>query len=191
MKFYRPLPLKKEIKILTRDFIVSKTDEKGKIIYSNETFSKITGYSKDEVMGAPHNILRHPDMPSIIFFLMWQRIQSGKNIRALVKNLSRTGEFYWVSTDFEIYKDEISQKNTYIAFRRSVSTKAIETIKPLYKTLLKIEKTQGKEASLLYLQKFLDERHLTFDEYMDSILKPTGIISMIFNTMKNTFAKVA
>jgi len=191
MKFYRPLPLKQEIKIHSKDFIVSKTDAKGNIIYSNETFSKITGYSQDEVLGAPHNILRHPDMPSIIFFLMWQRIQSGKNIRALVKNLSKSGEFYWVSTDFEIHKNEVSQQNTYIAFRRSVSTKAINTIEPLYKTLLKIEKREGNEASLIYLQKFLDERNTTFDEYMDLVLKPTGFISIIFNTMKNTFAKAA
>ena len=191
MKFYRPLPLKKEIKIPSRDFIVSKADSKGNIIYTNETFSKITGYSQDEVMGAPHNILRHPDMPSIIFFLMWQRIQSGKNIKTLVKNLTKSGKFYWVSTDFEMQRDEKSQKNTYIAFRRSASDKAIETIKPLYKKLLRIEKIEGKEASLVYLQRYLDERQTTFDEYMDSILKPKNFISIIFNTMKNTFAKAA
>ena len=191
MKFYRPLPLKKEIKIPSRDFIVSKADSKGNIIYTNETFSKITGYSQDEVMGAPHNILRHPDMPSIIFFLMWQRIQSGKNIKTLVKNLTKSGKFYWVSTDFEMQRDEKSQKNTYIAFRRSASDKAIETIKPLYKKLLRIEKIEGKEASLVYLQRYLDERQTTFDEYMDSILKPKNFIYIIFNTMKNTFAKAA
>ena len=191
MKFYRPLPIKKEIKIPFRDFIVSKTDEKGNIIYTNDTFSKITGYSKDEVMGAPHNILRHPDMPSVIFFLMWQRIQSGKNIKALVKNLTKSGKFYWVSTDFEMQKNEQSQNNTYIAFRRSVPHRAIETIEPLYKKLLRIERLHGQQASLVYLQEYLDERQTTFDEYMDSILKPKNFIAIIFNSMKNTFAKAA
>jgi len=191
MKFYRPLPLKKEIKINPKEFIVSKTDSKGNIIYANDTFSKVTGYSQSEVMGAPHNILRHPDMPSAIFFLMWQRIQSGHNITALIKNLTKTGEFYWVSTDFEIYKDGNSHQNSYIAFRRGIPEKAIETISPLYKTLLSIEKEHGKEASLLHLQGFLDERHTTFDEYMNSILKPKSFISIIFNTMKNKFIKAA
>ena len=191
MKFYRPLPLKKEIKIHPKNFIVSKTDSKGNIIYANDTFSEITGYSQSEVMGAPHNILRHPDMPSAIFFLMWQRIQSGQNITALVKNLTKRGEFYWVSTDFEIQKNENSNQHSYIAFRRGISDKAIETIAPLYKTLLSIEKEHGKEASLLHLQGFLDERHTTFDDYMNSILKPKSFISTIFNTMKNKFAKAA
>jgi len=191
MRFHRPLPLKKELKIPSRKFLVSKTDAKGNILYTNDVFSEVTGYSAIEVMGAPHNILRHPDMPSAIFFLMWQRIQSGKNITALIKNLAKSGEFYWVSTDFEIQKDTHSNNSNYIAFRRSVPAKAIAQIEPLYKTLLSIEKSHGKEASLIYLQGYLDERHLTFDEYMDSILKPKGIMATIFNKMKTSFAKSA
>lgn len=191
MKLYRPLPLKKELKIHSKKFLVSKTDSKGNILYANDNFSEITGYSQTEVMGAPHNILRHPDMPSAIFFLMWQRIQSGKNITALIKNLAKSGEFYWVSTDFEIHTNPDSDNTNYIAFRRAVSPKAIAKIEPLYKVLLNIEKSHGKEASLIYLQGYLDERHLTFDEYMDSILKPKGIMGLIFNKMKNSFAKSA
>lgn len=191
MKFYRPLPLNKKIKVSPKMFLVSKTDERGNIIYSNDNFSEITGYSQSEVIGAPHNILRHPDMPSAIFFLMWQRIQSGQNIRALIKNLTKTGEYYWVSTDFEILTDSHSNNTNYIAFRRGVSDKAIHAIEPLYETLLKIEKQHGREASLIYLQGYLDERHLTFDTMMDSILKPTGLIAMFFNKMKSSFTKVA
>ena len=130
MKFYRPIPLDKEIKVNPKSFIVSKTDYKGNILYCNDTFSEVTGYDQSEVLGAPHNILRHPDMPRIIFFLMWQRLKSGKNIQALVKNLARTGEYYWVSTDFEIQQDERNNQPTYIAYRRAPSAKAIETISP-------------------------------------------------------------
>ncbi len=191
MRFHRPLPLKKELKIHSKKFLVSKTDSKGKILYTNDNFAEITGYSQTEVMGAPHNILRHPDMPSAIFFLMWQRIQNGQNITALVKNLAKSGEFYWVSTDFEIQKDAHSNNTNYIAFRRSVTPKAVAQIEPLYKTLLSIEKSHGKEASLIHLQGYLDEKHLTFDEYMDSIVKPKGIMAMIFNKMKNSFIKSA
>ncbi len=189
MHSYRPLPIDKEIKVSSKDFLVSKTDEKGKILYVNDTFCDVTGYEGVEVVGKAHNIVRHPDMPAVIFSLMWKQIQSGKNIRALVKNLARSGQYYWVSTDFEIkYENE---KKRYIAFRRAVSKQTIRTIEPLYQHLLKIEKIHGLEASLIYLEGYLDERHLTFEEYMDSILKPKGIMAILFNKVKRTFINVA
>ena len=189
MHTHRPLPIDKEIKIGSKNFLVSKTDEKGKILYVNDTFCDITGYEEFEVIGKAHNILRHPDMPAAIFYLMWKRIKSGKNIRALVKNLARSGEYYWVSTDFEI-RYEGSTK-TYMAFRRAVPRKAIRSIEPLYEHLLRVEKRHGLEASLIYLEGFLNEKHLTFDEYMDSILKPKGLMAVLFNKMKSTFANAA
>ncbi len=186
MQTYRPLPIDSEIKVGSRKFLVSKTDEKGNILYVNDTFCEITGYDEVEVLGKAHNILRHPDMPSVIFFLMWRKIQNGENIRVLIKNLARSGEFYWVSTDFEIHNED--NHKSYIAFRRAVSRKAVKQIETLYAHLLRVEKAHGFEASLVYLQGFLNERHLTFEEYMDSILKPQGLMGMIFNKMKSTFS---
>ena len=189
MHTHKPLPIDREIKISSKKFIVSKTDKKGNIIYVNDTFCDVTGYEEIDVLGKAHNILRHPDMPAVIFFLMWKQIQNGKNIRALIKNLARSGEYYWVSTDFEIQTENGSR--TYMAFRRAVPKKAINEIEPLYEHLLKIEKVHGMKASLVYLQGFLSERHLTFEEYMNSILEPKGLMAIIFNKMKNTFARVA
>ena len=189
MHTHRPLPIDNEIKISSKKFIVSKTDEKGNILYVNDVFCDVTGYEEIEVIGKAHNILRHPDMPAAIFLLMWKQIQSGQNIRALVKNLARSGEYYWVSTDFEIHYE--NDCKTYIAFRRAVSKQTIRSIEPLYEQLLKVEKAHGLQASLVYFQGFLSERHLTFEEYMDSILKPKGFMAIIFNTMKNTFSRVA
>jgi PAS domain S-box-containing protein len=189
LHIHRPLPINKEIKISSKNFIVSKTDEKGNILYVNDTFCDVTGYEEVDVLGKPHNILRHPDMPAVIFYLMWTKIKNGENIRALVKNLARSGKYYWVCTDFEIHY-ETSHKS-YMAFRRAVPKKTVQAIEPLYKHLLKIEKTHGIHASLVYLEGFLNERHLTFEEYMDSILKPKGIMAVIFNTMKSTFSRAA
>ena len=189
MHTYKPLPIDKEIKVSSKKFIVSKTDEKGNILYVNDTFCDITGYEEVEVLGKAHNILRHPDMPAVIFFLMWKKIQNGENIKALVKNLARSGEYYWVSTDFEINYE--NNRKTYIAFRRAISKKAIRTIEPLYEHLLKVEKAHGLKASLVYLQGFLNEKHLTFEEYMDSILKPQGLMAILFSRMKDTFARAA
>lgn len=185
MRTHRPLPIDKEIKISSKNFLVSKTDEKGKILYVNDTFCDITGYDESEVIGKAHNILRHPDMPAVIFFLMWRKIQEGNNIRALIKNLARSGEYYWVSTDFEISEEK--RNKTYLAFRRAASRQAIDSIEPLYEELLRIEKKQGLEASLIYLQDFLEEKQLTFDEYMNAILKPKGLIAILFDAMKRTF----
>ena len=189
MRTYRPIPIDREIKVSSKNFLVSKTDEKGNILYVNDAFCDVTGYEEIEVIGKAHNIVRHPDMPAVIFFLMWKQIQSGKNIRALIKNLARSGEYYWVSTDFEI-KYENSTKR-YIAFRRAVSKKTVRAIEPLYRHLLKIEKAHGLEASLIYLQGYLEERHVTFDEYMDSLLKPKGIMATLFNKVKSSFANAA
>ena len=189
MHTYKPIPIDNEIKISSKSFLVSKTDEKGQIIYVNDTFCEVTGYEEIEVLGKAHNILRHPDMPSVIFFLMWKQIQNGKNIKVLIKNLAHSGEYYWVSTDFEIHYDNNSK--TYMAFRRAVPKKVVREIEPLYERLLKIEKVHGMEASLVYLQGFLNEKHLTFNEYMDSLLEAKGIMSTLFNKMKNTFTSVA
>ncbi len=182
----RPLPIDREIKISSKEFLVSKTDEKGNILYVNDTFCDVTGYEEIEVLGKAHNIVRHPDMPAVIFLLMWRQIQSGNNIRTLVKNLARSGEYYWVSTDFEIHKE--NDTTTYIAFRRAVHKKAVRDIEPLYEHLLKVEKAHGLKASLVYLQGFLNEKHMTFEEYMDDILKPKGLMAILFNKMKSSFS---
>ena len=185
MRVHRPLPIDHKIKVGYNEFLVSKTDEHGNILYVNDTFLKISGYEEINLLGTPHSIVRHPDMPACIFYLMWQRLKKGENIQALVKNLARSGEYYWVSTDFEI-RYEGNQK-TYLAFRRGVSKDAIETIEPLYQQLLKIEKKHGIQASLVYLESFLQENQMTFNEYMNSILKPKKLIAIIFNTLKNSF----
>ena len=75
-------------------FIVSKIDLKGQIRYANELFIQICEFSKDELIGAPHNILRHPDMPRVVSELLWDAIQSGEEIFAYIKNRTKTGKFY-------------------------------------------------------------------------------------------------
>ena len=72
----RPTPKDKKLGLNEDDFIVSKTDLKGRIIYGNKIFIKISGYAEEELLGTPHSILRHPDMPKIVFKLLWERIQT-------------------------------------------------------------------------------------------------------------------
>jgi len=184
---YRPLPIDEEIKLNHKKIIVSKTDKSGRILYVNDYFCEVTGYEPNEVLGAPHSILRHPDMPRAIFYLMWRTIQNGDNITAIVKNLAKSGKYYWVTTDFENHRDENGEIESYIAFRRPASKKAIEAVEGLYKALLDIEKRHGMEASLVYLQGYLDERHTTYHKLMDEIVKPKSLMEKLFNLMKRTF----
>ena len=187
MRYFRPLPINEEIALNSKKIIVSKTDKYGKIQYVNDYFCEVAGYEEDEILGAPHNIVRHPDMPQAIFYLMWQSIQSGNNITAVVKNLSKSGKYYWVSTDFEIMKDSDGEVNGYIAYRRPASKMAVSGVEELYEKLLRIERKSGMEQSLLYLQGFLDVRHVTYHELMAELIKPKSIMEKLFLVMKRTF----
>ena len=187
MRYFRPLPIDREIHLNSKKIIVSKTDRYGNIQYVNDCFCEVTGYEEDEVLGAPHSILRHPDMPRAIFYLMWKTIQSGNNITAIVKNLAKSGEYYWVTTDFEIIRGKNNEIESYIAYRRPASKMAISGIEELYDKLLKIEKKSGMEQSLIYLQGFLDVRHVTYNEFMSELIKPKSMIEKLFLVMKRTF----
>ena len=184
---YRPLPIDEEIKLNNKKIIVSKTDKSGRILYVNDYFCEVTGYEPNEVLGAPHSILRHPDMPRAIFYIMWRTIQNGDNITAIVKNLAKSGKYYWVTTDFENHRDSKGEIESYIAFRRPASKKAIEAVEGLYSSLLEIEKRHGMEASLVYLQGYLDERHTTYNRLMEEIVKPKSFMEKLFNLMKKAF----
>jgi aerotaxis receptor len=81
------------------DFIVSKTDLKGRITYANRCFIDISGYSEEELIGAPHNLLRHPDMPPAAFADLWQTLKAGKPWRGMVKNRCKNGDYYWVEAN--------------------------------------------------------------------------------------------
>ena len=85
-----------EVKLNKDTLIVSETDEKGRIIYANEDFCKIAGYTKEELIGKPHNIVRHPDMPKWAFKDLWDTIKAGKVWNGVVKNATKDGGYYWV-----------------------------------------------------------------------------------------------
>ena len=187
MSVPRPIPTGKEIKLNPKQYIVSKTDTTGKIIYGNDYFSEISGYKETELIGQPHNILRHPDMPKAVFYLMWQYLQNGRNIMAVVKNLSKNGNHYWVVTDFDIKRDRSGNVRHYIAFRQAAPKHVIKAIEPLYARLLEVEKEHGMEASIEYLNGYLEEKHMNYDQFIEDLAKPKGLGAMFFATMKKMF----
>lgn len=182
-----PIPTQKEIKLSTQKMLVSKTDASGIITYCNDNFIEISGYSESELINAPHNIVRHPDMPKAIFYLMWDHIRHNKNMMAVVKNLSKSGDHYWVTTDFEIRKDREGKIKNYMAFRQAAPRNVIKVIEPLYEKMRKIEDELGMDESLEYFQGFLDERGMSYDEFIKDLAEPKGLAATIFNKMKELF----
>ena len=155
----KPTPIDEEIVLDPKRYIVSETDAKGKITYVNDYFMEVSGYSEDELIGKPHSIVRHPDMPKVVFKLLWETISKGKNINAVIKNLAKDGRYYWIFTEFEIRKNtDTGEIIGYHASRKTISKHVIEIIAELYTELLKIEKSEGVDSSEKYLISFLKEK---------------------------------
>lgn len=170
-KFIRPQPIDNEIPLDETKIIMSKTDERGIIEYANQYFMDICGYEEWDLMGEPHNVIRHPDMPKIVFKVLWDRLFEGKNIHALVKNLAKDGSYYWVITNFETRYDENGKIIAHFSRRKAPPRYAIEAIIPIYKALVDIENSEGIEASGAFLTNFLAEKGVTYDEFILQVLK--------------------
>jgi len=151
------------------EFIVSKTDLNGKITYGNSLFIEMSGYDELSLLDKPHNILRHEDMPSVVFKLLWSRIKEGKEIFAYVKNKTKNGDFYWVFAHVTPSFDTDRKISNYHSVRRKPTQKALDVIKPLYATLLQKEKTGGINASEAALNQILKEKGMSYDEFILSL----------------------
>ncbi len=168
----KPTPRDEEIELDPKRYIVSETDAKGKITFCNDYFMEVSGYSQDELIGQPHSIVRHPDMPKVVFKLLWQTISQGKNINAVVKNLAKDGRYYWIFTEFESRRDtDTGEIIGYHASRKTISKHVIEILAGLYAELLKIESAEGVEASEKYLVSFLKDKgdDMEFANIMEEI----------------------
>jgi len=145
--------------------LVTKTDLKGKITYANRGFMKIVDMDEHTLIGAPHNIIRHPDMPKVIFKLLWSYLQKGDEIHAYVKNICADGSYYWVMANVT----PSYEKNKVIGYhssRRSPTKEALEIIIPLYKQLLSAEKSGGVNASEKIINKLLQDKGMAYDEFI-------------------------
>jgi len=114
--------------------LVSRTDLKGRILSVNESFVEISGFSEAELVGAPHNIIRHPDMPPACFAEMWQTIQAGHSWSGLVKNRCKNGDFYWVEATVSPVREK-AVITSYVSVRRQASPEQIAAAEREYARL--------------------------------------------------------
>ena len=115
-------------------FLVSETDAKGTITFANEQFCKIAEYELTELIGQPHNMVRHPDMPKAAFKDLWDTVHSGKVWQGFVKNKTKSGGYYWVFATVYPYKNEAGEQ-CYMSCRRKPSRENVEKYTQLYKTM--------------------------------------------------------
>ena len=124
----------KELKLSLDSFLLSETDEKGIIRFANDEFCKFAGYTLEELIGKPHNIVRHSDMPKAAFEDLWKTVQSGKPWKGFVKNKTKQGDYYWVfATVFPFISCDGSKG--YISCRRMASQNEIDKYEKIYKNM--------------------------------------------------------
>lgn len=170
---YKAEPTQLERAMREDDFIVSKTDLKGRITYCNRIFIEFSGFSEHELLGAQHNIVRHPDMPRGVFKFLWQTLESKKECFAFVKNMSKDGSFYWVLAN--VTPDLDAQGNTvgYFSVRRKASSKAVAAVADVYKAMLDEERRAGAkdacDASLALLGNVLKQKGVSYEQFVLSL----------------------
>ncbi|MDD2895419.1 MAG: PAS domain-containing protein [Aliarcobacter sp.] len=121
--------------ILSKDImIVSETNAKGEIVFANNDFCKIAGYSIDELVGKPHNMVRHKDMPKVAFKSLWETVQAGRIWKGIVKNRTKDGKYYWVNATAFPSKT-LNGEIRYISIRVKPTNEEIVNAQKLYSTL--------------------------------------------------------
>ena len=158
------------------DLIVSKTNLKGHITYANHTFLEIAGYEENEVIGKPHNVIRHENMPRGVFELFWSTIAKGEEIFAYVVNSTKSGDHYWVIAHVtpSYHNGSVSG---YHSTRRVPDSRTIkEVIEPLYTELNTIEaatpdRKEGTQKSFERLGEILRDKGLNYNEFAASLMR--------------------
>ena len=167
----RNLPItQREVPFPKGQYIVSKTDLKGRIVYGNEIFIEFSGYEESELLGSQHNIIRHPDMPRGVFRLLWDSVGSGEEIFAYVKNMARDGSYYWVIANVTPDYDAAGNICGYLSVRRAPNRAALPVVENLYREMLRAEQAAGArdacEASLELLNNVLKEKGVSYEQFV-------------------------
>jgi len=142
----QPLPTENEI-LYDGLTMITETDANGIITYVNSKFMQMTGYRENELLGRSHNILRHPDMPKVIYEELWSSLIQDEPWKGHIKNRRKDGSFYWAVVIITPKHDESGKVNGYIAIRETPAIQSLETIKECYRLLKDREMDQKHVAS--------------------------------------------
>ena len=162
------------------EIIVSKTDIRGIITYVNDVFIRVSGYTERQLMGAPHNIIRHPAMPRCVFKLLWETVQAEKEIFAYVLNRSKDGEGYWVFAHVTPSYDLNDKLIGYHSNRRVPYPDALHRVKELYSTLLEEEakysnRREAAAAGHALLLDLIARQNLDYEQFVFGLSQHTRL----------------
>jgi len=166
----KTIPNEIEKEVTSVDLIVSKADIEGNITYVNPIFIKISGYTQGELFEKPHSILRHPDMPKVIFKYLWKNLHEGKDVVAYVKNLCKDGSFYWVLATVKTAKNPNGSFRNYMSTRKCITQEAKESIGALYAKLLEAQESGGEESSQELFNDFLLQNSINSTEEFNTFM---------------------
>jgi len=161
------------------ELIVSKTDARGVITYANDVFLRVGAYSLGEVIGQPHNLIRHPDMPRAVFKLLWDTLAARQELFAYINNLAADGANYWVLAHVTPSYGADGQVVGYHSNRRVPSPRAVAAVRPLYDRLLAEERRHPNAraavaASSGLLGELIAERAASYEDFVWSIISSEG-----------------
>lgn len=173
-------PTGRDVPFGENELIVSKTDVRGILTYANDVFQRVSGYGEAELIGQPHNLIRHPDMPSTVFRLLWERLQAGREIFAYVLNQARNGDQYWVFAHVTPSIDGEGRCVGYHSNRRVPYPDALVKVRPLYARMVAEERRHanlhaGMEASARLLEQALRDAGMDYDEFVFSLSRHTQL----------------
>ena len=135
-----------EYKLSPTDYLISRTDLKGRITFANRAFIDASGYAAEELLGAAHNLVRHPDMPPEAFADLWLTIQAGRSWTGMVKNRRKNGDFYWVQANVTpIHRNGVTEG--YMSVRREPDRAEVDQAGRIYRRIL-----DGQASGLRILQ---------------------------------------
>lgn len=173
-------PTGREVRFGDDEIIVSKTDLKGIITYANDVFLKVAGYTEAEILGQPHNAIRHPEMPACVFKLLWDTLQSGQEIFAYVLNQAKNGDHYWVFAHVTPSYNAQGECVGYHSNRRVPYPDAMPKVQELYRQLLAEERRHadyrtGMEASTRMLVDLLQRSGVDYSQFVFSLSRHTAL----------------
>lgn len=174
MSKYRVQPSGKEAFFDASEIIVSKTNMKGHIVYANDVFLQIAGYTEEECMEQPHSMIRHPNMPRCVFKLLWETIERKEEIFAYVVNMTKSGDHYWVFAHVTPSLDENGNVTGFHSNRRVPGREAVAKIEALYADLVKTEQSfsnakEGLQAGYEQLISFVNDNGGKYEELIFNI----------------------
>lgn len=181
-------PLDVEFTVSGKKELISETDLKGVITYANEDFAELSGHPVSNLVGSPHNLIRHVDMPETVFKLLWDNLKVGREYKAVVQNKRADGKYYWVYSEYYPLYDAQKKIYGYRSKRYPVAKKIVEDVAVVYKKLLDLERTKTpKEAEMFLELKLHNDGFHDYKEFIEHLYETrfkgvTGFFRKLFGS---------